>query len=95
MKHPIPAICLALLLSASSVFAQGADREPAPVKLGPWQTHFFKGGTTHAITNPNSRVVQFLEFFSKKDGGAASIEDAQALALAFARSVASEQGVKE
>ena len=24
----------------------------APVNLGPWQSHFFKGGTQHAITNP-------------------------------------------
>lgn len=36
------------------------------VKLGPWQTHFFKGGTVHAITNPSPRPVQFLEFFTKK-----------------------------
>ena len=64
--------------------------EANPVKLGPWQTHFFKGGTTHAITNPNPRVVQFLEFFSKKAGAAASIEEAQSLALALARSTAKE-----
>jgi hypothetical protein len=37
-----------------------------PVKLGPWQTHFFTGGTVHAITNPSPRVAQFLEFFTKK-----------------------------
>lgn len=63
--------------------------EANPVKLGPWQTHFFKGGTTHAITNPNPRVAQFLEFFSKKAGATASIEsieDAmQALAVTLAR----------
>ena len=63
--------------------------EANPVKLGPWQTHFFKGGTTHAITNPNPRVAQFLEFFSKKAGATASIEsieDAmQALAVSLAR----------
>lgn len=64
--------------------------ESAPVKLGPWQSHFFKGGTTHAITNPSPRVVQFLEFFSKKEGAAASIEEAQSLALALARSTANE-----
>ena len=64
--------------------------EANPVKLGPWQSHFFKGGTTHAITNPNPRVVQFLEFFSKKAGAAASIEEAQSLALALARSTAKE-----
>jgi hypothetical protein len=40
--------------------------EKEPVKLGPWQTHFFKGGTMHAITNPNPRVAQFMEFFTKK-----------------------------
>jgi hypothetical protein len=63
-----------------------------PVKLGPWQTHFFKGGTTHAITNPSPRVAQFLEFFSKKEGATASIEsieDAmQALAVTLARAAA-------
>ena len=63
-----------------------------PVKLGPWQTHFFVGGTTHAITNPNPRVAQFLEFFSKKAGATASndtIEDAmRALAATLARAAA-------
>jgi hypothetical protein len=58
--------------------------EANPVKLGPWQSHFFKGGTTHAITNPNPRVVQFLEFFSKKEGATASVDDARNLALALA-----------
>ena len=41
-----------------------------PVKLGAWQSHFFKGGVVHAIRNPNPRPVQFLEFFSKKDAPA-------------------------
>ena len=36
------------------------------VELAPWQTHFFKGGTVHSITNPNGRYVQFLEFFAKR-----------------------------
>jgi hypothetical protein len=40
--------------------------EKEPVRLGPWQTHFFKGGTVHAITNPSPRVAQFMEFFTKK-----------------------------
>ena len=65
--------------------------EANPVKLGPWQTHFFKGGTTHAITNPNPRVAQFLEFFSKKAGATASIEsleDAMRLAVTLARAAA-------
>ena len=63
-----------------------------PVTLGPWQTHFFKGGTTHSITNPNPRVAQFLEFFSKKAAASASIqsiEDAmQTLAVTLARAAA-------
>jgi hypothetical protein len=66
--------------------------EASPVKLGPWQTHFFKGGTTHAITNPNPRVAQFLEFFSKKAGAAASIETIEdamrTLAATLARAAA-------
>jgi len=63
-----------------------------PVKLGPWQTHFFKGGTMHAITNPNPRVAQFLEFFSKKEGATASIESLEdamrTLAVTLARAAA-------
>ena len=58
--------------------------EANPVKLGPWQSHFFKGGTTHAITNPSPRQVQFLEFFSKKTDAAASADDARDLLLALA-----------
>ena len=61
-----------------------------PVKLGPWQTHFFKGGVTHSITNPNARDIQFLEFFSKKTGATAALseDEARALALALARTAA-------
>jgi hypothetical protein len=63
-----------------------------PVKLGPWQTHFFQGGTTHAITNPNPRMAQFLEFFSKKAGTTASIESLEdavrTLAVTLARTAA-------
>jgi hypothetical protein len=59
--------------------------EANPVKLGPWQTHFFKGGTTHAITNPSPRPVQFLEFFSKRGTASADAEEtARELALALA-----------
>ena len=61
--------------------------EANPVKLGPWQSHFFKGGTTHAITNPSPRQVQFLEFFSKKTDAAASVDDARDLLLALAGTV--------
>jgi len=58
-----------------------------PVKLGPWQSHFFTGGTTHAITNPGLEPIQFLEFFSKKQDTAANIADGRNLALAFARAL--------
>lgn len=37
-----------------------------PIRLEPWKSHFFKGGTVHSITNPNPKPVQFLEFFAKK-----------------------------
>ncbi|MSO45939.1 MAG: hypothetical protein EXQ59_04130 [Acidobacteria bacterium] len=46
--------------------------ETEPVKLGPWESHFLVGGTMHAISNPNARPVQFLEFFSKKMDASAS-----------------------
>jgi quercetin dioxygenase-like cupin family protein len=59
------------------------------VKLGPWQTHFFKGGTTHSITNPGPRPVRFLEFFSKRTPNSAALaeEDTRELALAMARAL--------
>jgi len=57
------------------------------VHLAPWQSHFFKGGTTHAIINPNPTAVQFLEFFAKKTTTTAALDEgtARALALAFAQ----------
>jgi mannose-6-phosphate isomerase-like protein (cupin superfamily) len=58
-----------------------------PVTLGPWQSYFFTGGTTHAITNPGVEPIQFLEFFSKKLETAANVEDGRNLALAFARAL--------
>src|SRR5581483_11450015 len=48
------------------------------VHLGPWQTHFFKGGTTHAIINPNPTAVQFLEFFAKKTAANAALDEGAA-----------------
>ena len=59
----------------------------APVNLGPWQSHFFKGGTMHGITNPSLEPIRFLEFFSKKLDTAANIDDARNLALALARAL--------
>ena len=63
------------------------EGEADPVKLGPWQSHFFEGGTMHAITNPSLEPVQFLEFFSKRMDAAASIDDAKNFALALARAL--------
>ena len=58
-----------------------------PVKLAAWQTHFFKGGTVHSITNPSPRPVRFMEFFSKKTSATAALteDDARAIALALAQ----------
>jgi quercetin dioxygenase-like cupin family protein len=59
------------------------------VHLDPWQTHFFKGGTAHAITNGTAEPVRFLEVFVNKPaaGKTAAIDpsEAEALARAFAR----------
>ena len=57
------------------------------VHLGPWQTHFFKGGVSHAIINPNPTAVRFLEFFAKKTATTAALDEgaARALGLAFAQ----------
>lgn len=63
------------------------EGEADPVKLGPWESHFFTGGTMHAITNPSREPIQFLEFFSKRMDTAAGIDNAQNLALALARAL--------
>ena len=71
--------------------------QAAPVKLAPWTAHFFRGGVTHSITNPNPRPAQFMEFFNKKTGATTAsttaIEDAledamRALATTLARAAA-------
>jgi len=58
------------------------------VHLAPWEAHFFKGGTVHAITNTSAESVRFIEIFvnKPKDGKTASIDPAalEALARAFA-----------
>jgi len=63
------------------------EGQDEPVRLGPWQSRFFTGGATHAITNPGLESIQFLEFFSKKQDTAANIEDGRNLALAVARAL--------
>jgi quercetin dioxygenase-like cupin family protein len=61
--------------------------EAEPVQLGPWQSHYFKGGTVHAITNTSAMPVSFLEIFVNKTENKtaqAAIDPAQAIALAMA-----------
>jgi len=62
------------------------EGEPT-VHLGPWQAHFFKGGTMHGFHNPNARTVRWVEFFALKTGSAVALNEnaARALALAFAK----------
>jgi hypothetical protein len=57
------------------------------VHLGPWQAHFFKGGTMHGFHNPNARTVRWVEFFALKTGSAVALDEhaARELALAFAK----------
>ena len=57
------------------------------VHLGPWQAHFFKGGTMHGFHNPNDRTVRWVEMFALKSSSAQAIDEktARQLALAFAR----------
>jgi oxalate decarboxylase/phosphoglucose isomerase-like protein (cupin superfamily) len=61
----------------------------ADVHLDAWQTHFFTGGTIHAITNTSAEPVRFLEVFVNKPaaGKTAAINpaEAEALARAFAK----------
>ena len=59
------------------------EGEPSE-RLGPWQSHFFKGGTTHAFTNPSGSVVQWLEVVVQKTATSADLDVGQALALAMA-----------
>ena len=59
------------------------EGEPSE-RLGPWQAHFFKGGTMHAFTNASGAPVQWLEVFVQKTAASAGIDIGQALALAMA-----------
>jgi hypothetical protein len=59
------------------------EGEPSE-RLGPWQAHFFKGGTTHAFTNTSGSAVQWLEVFVQKTATSADIDLGHALALAMA-----------
>ena len=59
------------------------DGEPT-ARLGPWQPHFFKGGTTHAFTNTSGSAVQWLEVFVQKTAASADLDAGHALAVALA-----------
>jgi quercetin dioxygenase-like cupin family protein len=56
------------------------------VHLAPWEAHFFKGGTVHAITNSSAESVRFIEIFvnKPKDGKTAAIDPAAVELLARA-----------
>lgn len=62
------------------------EGEPT-VHLGPWQAHFFKGGTMHGFHNPNARIVRWIELFALKTANGVAMDErtGRALALAFAR----------
>src|SRR5262245_35201325 len=49
------------------------DGEPT-VHLGPWQAHFFKGGTNHGFHNPNARTVRWVEVFALKGANGGALE---------------------
>ena len=63
------------------------EGEPT-VHLGPWQAHFFKGGTMHGFHNPNARTVRWVEVFALKSANGVALDEssARALAIAFATS---------
>ena len=48
------------------------EGEPT-VHLGPWQAHFFKGGTMHGFHNPNDRTVRWIELFALKSSTARAV----------------------
>src|SRR5215208_3889643 len=54
------------------------------VHLGPWQAHFFKGGTVHGFHNPNARTVRWIEMFALKSGGGVAMDESAGRALAVA-----------
>lgn len=67
------------------------EGEPT-VHLGPWQAHFFKGGTVHGFHNPNARTVRWVELFALKSAGAVALDGNAARDLAVALAIASRDG---
>ena len=64
------------------------EGEPT-VHLGPWQAHFFKGGTVHGFHNPNARTVRWVELFALKSAGAVALDENAARELAVALAISS------
>jgi quercetin dioxygenase-like cupin family protein len=67
------------------------EGEPT-VHLGPWQAHFFKGGTMHGFHNPNDRTVRWIEVFALKSGGAVAMDEHAARELAVALAMSHVEG---
>jgi len=59
------------------------EGEPT-VHLGPWQAHFFKGGTMHGFHNPNARTVRWVEVFALKTTNGVALDESTGHALAQA-----------
>ena len=87
VMHAHPDMVFHLFVTTDWPIILTVQGEARPILMGRWQAHYFKGGTVHAISNPNATPAYFLEFFTKKAGAAAangSEDAAQALALAAA-----------
>jgi hypothetical protein len=63
----------------------------ATVQLGPWQAHFFKGGTMHGFHNPNDRTVRWVEFFALKSAGAVAMDENAAREVALALAISNRE----
>ena|SRR5438105_5041110 len=66
------------------------------VHLGPWQAHFFTGGTMHGFSNPNARTVRWIELFALKTGTGVAMDESagHALALGFAEAYRGASEIK-
>jgi hypothetical protein len=67
------------------------EGEPT-VHLGPWQAHFFKGGTMHGFHNPNDQTVRWVEMFALKSAGAVAVDENAARELAAALALSTREG---
>ncbi len=70
--HSHPDMLWHVFVTMDAPIVLNIQGQAQPVRIEPWKSHFFEGGTVHSITNPSPRPVQFMEFFSKKPEGAAA-----------------------